>query len=339
MARHRGRLVRLIEAAYQPRDSLHAWMDALTARTAELVGESEGAIGRLVSLEPRRALGYSIHIRDPEVAEITRAYERVSSHRVDVVTHGPPIGLRRLHADAKNADDPTLVAMRERFAGTGIADMVHLTAFDASDTCLTIGMLVRDGVSVRGGVESWARVGVHLAAALRLQHHLLQLAEELPPDGAVLEPDGRVVDADGEAREARALLREEARRIDAARASASRDGSGRALEVWRGLIDGTWSLVDRHDHDGRRYLVAVPNRAAPRDPRGLSSRVAQVAALAAAGYSDKWIAYTLGLERSTVATHLQSALEKLGLASRVSLAGAFGPTERNAEAEACAPRR
>lgn len=335
MARQRGRLVRLIEAAYQPYDSLYAWMDALTARTAELIGESEGAIGRMVSLAPRRALKYAIHVDDPKLEEVARAYERVSTHRVDVVMHGPPVGLRRMQGDAgRRANDPTLVAMRERFAGTGIADMVHLTAFDASERCLTLGMFVRDGVGVRGGAESWARVGVHLAAALRLQRRMLELAAELPRDGAVLEADGRVVDADGEARDARALLREAARRIDAARAGASRDGSERALEVWRGLINGTWSLVDRHDHDGRRYLVAVPNRAAPRDPRGLSSRVAQVAALAAAGYSDKWIAYTLGLERSTVATHLQSALDKLGLASRVSLANAFLPSEAETEAHA-----
>src|SRR5690606_17268335 len=131
----------------------------------------------------------------------------------------------------------------------------------------------------------------------------------------ILSPEGRVLHAKGRARspEARALLREAVRRVDAARASSRALGADQALEVWRGLVDGTWSIVDRHDRDGRRYVVAVPNEVAPPDPRGLSRREAQVAALAAEGYSDKWIAYALGLSRTTVATHLHAAMRKLGM--------------------------
>jgi DNA-binding CsgD family transcriptional regulator len=83
-------------------------------------------------------------------------------------------------------------------------------------------------------------------------------------------------------------------------------------------------MADRHDHDGRRFIVAVPNDPDVRDPRGLSKREAQVAALASLGQSDKLIAYTLGVSRSTVATHLQRALGKLGVATRVELARVFG---------------
>src|SRR5688572_467147 len=43
-------------------------------------------------------------------------------------------------------------------------------------------------------------------------------------------------------------------------------------------------------------------------------------AYATAGYADKEIAYHLGLERSTVTTHLAMAMRKLGIASRVELA-------------------
>jgi len=329
MTRQRGRLVRFVEAAYRPRPSVAAWLDELTSEAAALVPESAAVVSRLLELEPRRLHGYMIHSDNADLVRLLRAEEQADALRVDLLMHGPSEGLRRLQGDAP-AGSPSkevLRAMEERFAGTGMADTHHLTAFDGAGFCLTLGFLVREGVEIGSSRLAWARAGMHFAAACRLQRAAERVLAELPSDGAVLHPDGRLVDADGKAqgRDQLALLRETVRQVDRARATAHREGSARALEVWRGLIDGTWSLLDRHDHDGRRYIIAVPNQASPRDPRGLSPQVAQVAALAAAGYSDKWIAYGLGLARSTVATHVQTALTKLGLSSRVALAKAFAP--------------
>jgi DNA-binding NarL/FixJ family response regulator len=94
----------------------------------------------------------------------------------------------------------------------------------------------------------------------------------------------------------------------------------RALATWTALVSGRWSLVDRYERDGRRYLVARPNPHDAPDPRMLSERERAVAHLVALGWSNKWIAYELGLSPSTVATHLSSALEKLRLKARTDLA-------------------
>lgn len=61
-------------------------------------------------------------------------------------------------------------------------------------------------------------------------------------------------------------------------------------------------------------------------PRGraLTLRQRQVAARAADGQSNKEIGFALGLSASTVATHLASALDKLGIRTRAELARA-GP--------------
>ncbi len=53
----------------------------------------------------------------------------------------------------------------------------------------------------------------------------------------------------------------------------------------------------------------------------LSPREAEVAALVAEGYSDLNVAATLGIEESTVGTHLRSVYRKLQLHSRAALAG------------------
>jgi DNA-binding NarL/FixJ family response regulator len=55
------------------------------------------------------------------------------------------------------------------------------------------------------------------------------------------------------------------------------------------------------------------------DPRALTDRERTVAHLAALGKSNKLIAYELGLGESTVATHLSTAIRKLGATSRIDL--------------------
>src|SRR5690606_30445030 len=96
------------------------------------------------------------------------------------------------------------------------------------------------------------------------------------------------------------------RRLARARDEAHGATEPRALELWEGILRGTWSVIDQHDDRGRRYIVACPRPAgAPPDPRALSPQEAAVVALAATGCPDKVIAHELGIARSTAATHLQ----------------------------------
>jgi DNA-binding NarL/FixJ family response regulator len=98
-------------------------------------------------------------------------------------------------------------------------------------------------------------------------------------------------------------------------------GSGEeALEIWRALHEGRWSLVDCFDAGGRRYLVVRKN-----DPAvaPLTEREREIVSLAALGRANKAIGYELGLSESTVATHLESAFAKLGVPSRTALLQAY----------------
>jgi DNA-binding NarL/FixJ family response regulator len=84
-------------------------------------------------------------------------------------------------------------------------------------------------------------------------------------------------------------------------------------------VDGRWSLVDRFESDGRRFMVAHRNEPDVRDPRALSKRERQVVAFAATGHSNKLIGYELGVSPSSVAKHLGVAARKLGVRSRAEL--------------------
>lgn len=160
--------------------------------------------------------------------------------------------------------------------------------------------------------SSLVRVLTHLALAERLQREKREVA-------AVLGSDGEVLHAVGEARnvDARAALRAHARRIDLARSGGQSDQEGLAL--WRGMVDGQWSLVDEFDSDGKRFFIARENIGVLKGSRALSLREQQVLGLVCTGRSNKLVAYELGIAPSTVSLHLRSILEKTGAKRRADL--------------------
>jgi DNA-binding CsgD family transcriptional regulator len=172
-----------------------------------------------------------------------------------------------------------------------------------------------------------ACLAAHMATGSRLRRLVGGLAG---PDSsqteAVLQTSGRVADARGAARSpaARARLGEAVRRIERVRSRARRVSAGETVELWRGLVDGTWSLVDHVEAGGRRMVLAVRNAPGVVDPRALTPLERDVLGLALMGRSNKWIGYALGIAPSTVADHLSRASRKMGARSRTELILSFG---------------
>lgn len=162
----------------------------------------------------------------------------------------------------------------------------------------------------------WARVAAHIAAGRRLRETINAQATE-----AVLTPAGRLEHADGagRSRTTRELLRDAVLRQERARGRGRRDDPERATEAWTALVSGRWSLVDRFERGGRRYVVALRNDHLLPDPRTLGARERTVFHLAALGKSNKLIAYELGIAASTVGTHLAAVMRKFGVSSRIEL--------------------
>lgn len=95
--------------------------------------------------------------------------------------------------------------------------------------------------------------------------------------------------------------------------------SAEALELWQGLVEGRWSLVDHFDGCGRRYHVATENRPETIEDHALSRREAEIVATIASGTDTKNTAYALGLDAATVRGHLRAAMSKLGVGTRAEL--------------------
>lgn len=222
----------------------------------------------------------------------------------------------------------------------------HFGVFGTDLDGQTVGLLINIPVGVPRFspwvVHRLRCLAAHLTSAVRLRRALDAGGRE--PAGAaraspeaVLDPAGRALDVTGAAREraARASLGEAVRLMEKARGRLRRADPDEALGLWQGLVDGTWSLVEHHEADGKRYLLARRNAPGVREPTALTHHERSALAFAAMGHQNKYIGYLLGLSPSSVSLLLHSAQRKLGLASRATLirtfAGVAAPKREGAQ--------
>lgn len=237
--------------------------------------------------------------------------ERADSTVVDAFyRHGPNCG--SLADAAAAAGRPELVArgtpMFEQFGGC--SDLFVLVVHGLGGRRMHLNLVHPRvlGPSSRALIERWSRVTTHLSAAFRMRS-ALQESE------AVLDAEGRALHCEERAVAHRASLADAVRRREDARATSDDE----ALEMWRGLVDGRWSLVDHVDTDGKRFVLARPNEPDASDPRALSVRERHVARLLVGGSSTKHIAYDLGLSVGAISSHVHSIQRKLGARNRAHL--------------------
>ena len=198
---------------------------------------------------------------------------------------------------------------------------------DAGRMALLLAPLAEESTTTPGERRRWHLAMTHLGAGLRLRTALAGGDVDHESAEAVFDPGGELLHARGQARSptAREMLRDAVVRIDKARSTAGSSDAIEAMEHWRGLVDGRWSLIDHFERDGKRFIVAHKNDPFVHDPRGLSVREKQISELIGMGRSTKEIAYELGLSLSAISMSAKAACEKLGLTSRAELALFFAP--------------
>ncbi len=209
------------------------------------------------------------------------------------------------------------------FRFDGARDVLAVTGLDPTGHGVWLGSIrAKRGRPKAREIEALARLGAHMATAYRIRRRIAGTPERvLPPEEAVLSPDGSVEHAEGPAKtkEARDELRRAVVTLERVRSKSGHADPEAAVASWRGLVSARWSLLDRFERDGRRYVVAAENEATLPRVRALSPREEQVVAYAALGHDNKVIAYELGLSASTVRVLMARAAAKLAVRRRVDL--------------------
>ncbi|MGM0557071.1 MAG: response regulator transcription factor [Myxococcota bacterium] len=166
----------------------------------------------------------------------------------------------------------------------------------------------------------WNCLTSHIGAGFRLMRSVSDAS--LDSADAVLSPNGELEHSNHDVTEKdlwRRALREAAFNLERARSSLRHRRPYEALQLWKGLVRGRYSLVETFDTDGKRFYVARRNDPKVDSPKPLSQRERQVAAYVGLGLDNRCIGYTLGLSESTIATYVSRAIRKLGLKSRSDL--------------------
>jgi DNA-binding CsgD family transcriptional regulator len=207
-------------------------------------------------------------------------------------------------------------AMRMAYRPAGILDQILINGVDPSRLGCALYVFSGHMFSItRRERQMLTRIATHLSTAYRLHRRLERGVD------AVLTPSGKVEHAESIAISNHSLssLAVAVKSREWARTRSGCRDVERFTEAWKPLVSGRWSLVDKYEHGGRRFITACENAPTPTGFESLSPRERQVAALAELGRSNKVIAYELGLGHSTVRVLLARAAAKLGVSTRVDL--------------------
>lgn len=334
MFRSPGTLIALTEAAYDLDVPVEAWLAHVLSAGLPLFDHGLG-FGGIVATKPVTAQTnivanvHQTHVATGSEDFLARHYEVAASLPPEQTHRQTQTGAFVLSKMTSRAQ----LEFYKNHVGGGVQDAVGVTALDPDGFGVQLLGLTPHVVTLgRGDRRALQMIAAHLSAGVRLRRALSDTvpAKTTPPATsdlpagaeAVIDPRSfEVSEAVGEGKRTGALrsLREAATRIDRARGRLRHEDPEQALEAWKGLVQGRWSLVDWFDTDDRRYVVALANPPTVGNPRGLTERERQVLGYAALGESRKHIAYRLGIAPNTAATTLRFAMRKLGIRTQAEL--------------------
>jgi DNA-binding CsgD family transcriptional regulator len=217
---------------------------------------------------------------------------------------------------------------RDRLAQSGIHDGINILSMDLDRRGLLLSLGIPAGPTIAPEKRTdLVRAATHIQSALRLRARLAAESLDVPAadDGleagdAVLTAEGKLLHAEGDAAlaNARRALQTAVRDVTHARI-ALRGDAHRALGMWKGLVAAQWTLIDRFESNGERYVVARENTPRLNGLVALTPTERFVVAYAARGSTTKEIAYTLGISATTVRVLLMRAARRYGVRSREAL--------------------
>jgi len=321
-ARRRVNPIDVIEAAYNLHHDDRTWLHQIAATLQPLLEGGYGVWGYY--FDPIRSAAQwldtlvTVGARRTEIAHAKRM-SLASQDRIVENTHVviEPLQSALEAQRAANLGARAAAHYQAFLTKIGASDYLAFRTVEPGGSGIAIAAAQRTAWSPDRKTRAlWARVAGHVAAARRLRAALAAAPERAAVD-AVLTPGGRLDHAESSvAVNAAEALRAAVLDQERARSSLRRRDPEGATEGWQALVRGQWSLLDRFERGGRRYIVAYRNPPELAVQRALTARESVVVHLAALGKSNKLIAYELGLSESGVSSHLHAAMRKLGITSR-----------------------
>jgi len=314
------RLREITDAAYAFKSDLASWADGVHSALGPALDLGQGTLVALLLL-PDQGLRIQHLASRAGASKIHHAIVRLSAFIAPGKLRESFFNGRFLGSSSGHYENGHVERMAQRARGLGSRDAAGFCVSDGVDHGLMVVSPARETLLLPQQASATVRrVAQHISTGLRLQRVIGSVALDDPAIEAIFDEAGRAQQALGMARLQDGLERlREAVLLRGRLAVPVEPRSPEEANPWDAVVAGRWSLVDRFDSDGRRYVVAYRNPPGMLDPRRLTPREEGVTTLAAVGRSNKEIGFDLGISESTVATLLTTSLAKLGLASRTLL--------------------
>lgn len=295
--------ISVVEAAYHLTDDTSAWLDGLRERSSAFF-PSDGLVGAMIvdvrdDFEIVELSSEKSDMLEPRAQSVLDREIPFPEELIEIYTTGTSLtsATELLGPDA--AEDELLIAALP----PGAKDLVGVGAYDPTGFFVQLSSVYPRVVELeKSKAPLWGKLCAHIAAGYRLHRRYEDL--HLESADMVMTPDGdlRHLNPKTNHDEWADVLETSVNQIDRARRDLRNERPDDALDLWRGLVRGTYSLVEQIDTDGKRFYVARRNDPEVDTPPTLSKRERQVAAYVGLGHDNRRIAYHLGLSESTIAT-------------------------------------
>ncbi len=318
-----------LEAVYALELDDHSWLTRVLGALSDLYGPEPHYVGFFYdasNVDDFKLWNVCIPSAPPELVEAFGIFRGLVRNRAFVSTTFRSL----LVGSARRTGMPYLRPVLEARERSGWGDIFNINGMDPSGVgCIvTIGTREREFAATPAELAVYKRLASHLAAAFRVRRRLgvseVGGAVDRKPDSgvegaeAILDANGRVVHAVGPAtsKTAQERIRTTAASMDALRVKGARAAGRNALERWHPLTSARWTLLDSFEENGRRYVVARENQAHVEGFSALTDRERQIVLHAALGFTNKQIAYALGISDTTVRVLMARAANRMGVRTR-----------------------
>jgi DNA-binding CsgD family transcriptional regulator len=320
-------LVGLLEAVYALEVDDATWMDRSLAALRAVCGSEHHYLGFFYdasNVEDFKLWNVGLNNTPPEVLPTFDAFRAIMNPDFVRTT------FRSLYfgSSVETAYEHMAPVLEVR-AKVGWGDILNINGLDPSGVgcLLTFGSREPHIVLSPPDRALVRRIALHLGSAFRCRRRLAALSADASPvrattgAEAILDSGGRFTHADGaaESKASREKIRSASAAIDSVRTSNERGQGRRALDAWHPLTSARWTLVDTFEENGRRYVVARENQLQARGLAELTDRERQVVVHAALGFSNKQIAYALGISDATVRVLVARGARRMGVRKRKDL--------------------
>jgi DNA-binding CsgD family transcriptional regulator len=226
-------------------------------------------------------------------------------------------------SSARRSAMPQMAPVLAELEQSGWGDLFSINGLDPSGLgcMLLIGCRAHEFTPSPAELLVYRRLAANLASAFRCRRRLGSIAPDATPtnadahglDLAAQQHFADVVDA------AREQLRTAPPAAEAPRVRNKRETSRNALSFSHPSSRARLTLVHSFEESGRRYIVARENDASSQGISALTEREREIVEHATHGFTNKQIAYNLGISNATVRVLMARAANRIGVRTRREL--------------------